>query len=170
MLANERRKSMGTSYLSHRSPFIAVSLNGVFGNVTVACKGTGRRKEVLHFLLTLYLISVRSSVETQTHCWGGRKSNFSLQFAQGVRYGVYVTEHWSGENKAASCFNSSSQSSTSQTLWKCNPLLARACSPFLLAAARLQGKVVGIGWNYWLLALPPVCSLWLSWTAAGTKR
>lgn len=37
VLANNRRKSVGTVYLSHRSPFIAVSLNGVLGNVTVAC-------------------------------------------------------------------------------------------------------------------------------------
>lgn len=44
---------MGTAYLSHRSSFIAVSLNGMFGNVTVACKGAEHRKEVLHFLLTL---------------------------------------------------------------------------------------------------------------------
>lgn len=36
---------MGTAYLSHRSPFIALSLNGVFGNVTVACKGTEHRKK-----------------------------------------------------------------------------------------------------------------------------
>lgn len=35
------------------SPFINISLSGVFGNVTVTYKGTEHRIEVLRFLLSL---------------------------------------------------------------------------------------------------------------------
>lgn len=67
-------------------------------------------------------------------------------------------------SQLASCFNLSFQSDTSQAFWNYSLLLARAClfTPFFLAAAHLQGRVVGIGWDYWLQVHTPIRSLWLN--------
>lgn len=104
------------------------------------------------------------------------KASFPRQFAYGGRYGIYVTTHSSGEDESVNIlfqsvfpewyFSSFLKVPTSFGLC----MLVHPFFFLFLSDAHLQGRVVGIGWDYWLQVRILICSLWLNWAVAGTWR